>query len=49
MSRDLSIHDEREPISPRADTRPLSRSASDQADPPHTRSTRSKRPSSGFL
>jgi len=45
MSRDFSIDDEREPSSARTDNTALGRSGSDQADPPHTRSTRSQRPS----
>jgi hypothetical protein len=43
MSRDFSIDDEREPASPRTDNPALDKSGSDQADSPHTRSTRSQR------
>jgi len=47
MSRDFSIDDEREPDSPRTDNPAVGRSGSDQADSPHTRSSRSQRLSPG--
>jgi hypothetical protein len=45
MSRDFSIDDGREPLSPRTDNPTLGRSGSDQADSTHTRTTRSQWPS----
>ena len=46
MSRDFSIDDEREPLSPPIDNPALGRSGSEQADPPRPRSTRSQQPES---
>jgi DNA-binding MarR family transcriptional regulator len=45
MSRDFSIDDGRERLSPRTDNPTLGRSGSDQADSTHTRTTRSQWPS----